>query len=323
MMLNRLTHGTLRLMALQFNLWPGLRKYMKGLDGWINFSVGFKSQTIAQAIIFKNGRVGVINHIPRDIDVTLRFQDDDALREMAFNTPNEMLNLILKNRMVLDGNLACLQVFNYYISLLMGPVHQNMLSRSHKKDVQTRKNDFGNCRPGLSTILSDRKLYRMKGERFADKGVKYLDDPYLPDFGLDDFPRLKRFFDFHFDTLPEICAERPLLLTQWFRKNGFEADTHGVPWFPEMRQALAFKHLMENKEPVIRKDDLLAGTTSSKTVGVTVFPDGQGTMIWGELNSLEKRELIPLTCSKKTATSLHHEVLPFWIHRNFREYVRR
>ncbi|MCP4720135.1 MAG: formate acetyltransferase, partial [Desulfobacteraceae bacterium] len=46
-------------------------------------------------------------------------------------------------------------------------------------------------------------------------------------------------------------------------------------------------------------------------------------MIWGELNSLEKRELIPLTCSKKTATSLHHEVLPFWIHRNFREYVRR
>ena len=130
----------------------------------------------------------------------------------------------------------------------------------------------------------------MKGEAYADKGVKYLDDPYLSDFGPEDFPRLKRFFDFHFDTLPEICAERPKLMTQWFRENGFETDTKGEPWFPEMRQALAFKHLMANKKPIIRKDDLLAGTTSSKLVGVTVFPDGQGTMIWGELNSLEKRQ---------------------------------
>ncbi len=321
-MLNTLTHCTLGLMALQFNLWPGLRKYMKGQDGWINFSVGFKSRTIDQAIVFENGRVRVHGYIPEDIDVTLKFQDDAALREMALNTPNEMLNLILKNRMILDGNLACLQIFNFYISLLMGPVHQKMLTLSHKRDVKARQTDFGSCPPGLSTILSDRKHYRMKGDAFADKGVKFLDNPYLSKFGLNDFPRLVNFLNFHFDTRPEICAERPQLMTQWFRKNGFETDIHGLPWVPEMRQALAFNHLMVNKKPVIRKDDLLAGTTCSKTVGVTVFPDGQGTMIWGELNSLDKRELIPFTCSQKTAKALHHDILPFWRHRNFREYVR-
>ncbi|MBT3807548.1 MAG: formate acetyltransferase, partial [Desulfobacula sp.] len=321
-MLNQMTHGTLWLMALQFNQLPSLKKYLKSRDGWINFSVGFKSQTIEQAIIFKNGRVKVSKCIPEDIDVTLVFQDDTALKEMALNTPNEMLNLILKNRMVLDGNLACLQAFNFYISLLMGKVHQKMLARSHKKDVKDRKNNYGLCRPGLSKTLSDRKSYRMKGKANVDKGVKYLDDPFLPDFKIKDFPRLADFYNFHFDTLPEICAERPELMTQWFRTNGFEKDVNGVQWFPEMRQALAFKHLMENKKPFIRKHDLLAGTTSSKMVGVTVFPDGQGTMIWGELNSLEKRELIPFTCSKKTAKTLHYDVLPFWMRRNFREYVR-
>jgi hypothetical protein len=113
-MLNQITHGTLWFMALQFNLRPSLRRYMKSRDGWIKFSVGFKSQTIEQAIIFKNGRVGVSKRIPVDIDVTMVFQDDDALKEMALNTPNEMLNLILKNRMVLDWNLASLQVFNCF-----------------------------------------------------------------------------------------------------------------------------------------------------------------------------------------------------------------
>lgn len=63
-MLNQVTLGTLWLMALQFNLWPSLRRYMKSRDGWINFSVGFKSQTIEQAIIFRNDRVRVSKRIP-------------------------------------------------------------------------------------------------------------------------------------------------------------------------------------------------------------------------------------------------------------------
>ncbi|MFH2067184.1 MAG: pyruvate formate lyase family protein [Pseudomonadota bacterium] len=289
-LLNRITHIALRMMAIQFNLRPSLKKYMKGKDGWINFSVGFRSaaRNVEQAIIFHDGRVRVQGSIPENVDVTMIFQDGDALKEMAFSTPNEMLKL----------------------------------KRSHRNDIRQRKITYGGCNPGLSKTLTSRKHYRMRGKAGADPNVLFLSDPYLSEYSMEDFPRLKKFFDFHFDARPEICAERPRILTDWYRENGFECNRQGDPWFPETRQGLAFQHLMKHKKPVIRKDDLLAGTTTAKEAGVTIFPDGQGNMIWGELNSLEQRILIPFSCSRETAETLHHDVLPFWMHRNFKEYVR-
>ena len=322
-MINTLTKTTLWMMALQFNLRPDLRPYLKGKDGWINFSVGFKSKRIEQSIVFRDGRVRVRGVIPEDTDVTLIFRDERAIREMAVSTPNEMLNLILKNRMVLDGNLACLQIFNFFISLLMGRIHGKMQARFRRLETNRRKQVFDQCRPDLSASLHNRARVRMKGPAATDPGVLFLADPYLPELGIENFPRLKTFFDFHFDTRPEICPERPALMTQWFRENGFEKKKDNTPWAPELRQALAFKHLMELKKPVIRSNDLLAGTTSSKDVGVTVFPDGQGTMIWGELHSMGDRSLIPFTCTRETVRTLHHDVLPYWTGRSFREYVRR
>ncbi len=322
--LNRLTHLVLRMMALQFNLRPSLRKYLKGVDGWINFSVGFltESGTVEQAIVFKNGRVRVMAAIPGDVDVVLKFVDEGALKEMARSTPNEILNLILKNRMILEGNLSCLQLFNYYIALLMGKVHQKMLERVRRADAVDRRKLSPMKKTELSQVLVQRKKYRMKGAPGIDPGVKFLADPYLSDFSLDDFPRLNTFLDRHFTTLPEVCPERPKLMTDWYRKNGFEQDIKGETWFPELRQSLAFQHLLENKQPILWPDDLLAGTTTTKAIGATVFPDGQGTMFWAELNSSSARLLCPYRCDAEAARVLHHEVFPFWLHRTFREYVR-
>lgn len=324
-LLNRITHMVLRFMAAQFNLRPSLRKYMQSRDGWINVGIGFKSRTgsVEQAIIFKNGRVRVFGAIPDGVDVTLIFMDDHVLKEMARSTPNEILNLILKNKLVLDGNLAALQLFNYYIALIMGGIHQKMIDRSNREDRAARKRQYSQDNPELSRALENRKRYRMPGVAGADKGVKYLDDPYLAGYSIEDFPRLKKFLDIHFEKLPEVCAERPRLITEWHRQHGFENDNDGRPWAPEKRQSLAFRHLMTHKEPVIRQDDLIAGTTTAKEVGVTVFPDGQGTMFWAELNSVEKRVMIPYVCTKETARTLHHDVFPYWLHRNLREYVRR
>lgn len=323
-MLNRMTRIALQFMALQFNLRPALRRSMRSADGWINFSVGFRVENaaVAQTIVFNNGRARVVNHIPRDVDVTLWFADGGILKEMARSTPNEMLNLILKNRMVLDGNLTCLQVFNYFVSLLMGPVHRKMLARAHRSDIRSRKATYGDARETFSRELRARREYRMQGDAAADPGVKYLTDSYLSTYSLADFPRLKQFREIHFETLPEVCAERPRLMTAWYRQHGFETDMHGRPWFPELRQAMAFHHLMTHRRPIIRENDLLAGTTTTKTVGATVFPDGQGTMFWGELNASGHRVLCPYICDPDTAQVLHHEVFPFWMHRTFREYVR-
>ena len=99
-------------------------------------------------------------------------------------------------------------------------------------------------------------------------------------------------------------------------------DGSGKPWVPELRQAEAFKHLMENKKPIIRKDDLIAGTTTTKDIGVVIYPDAHGTMIWGELLTAQYRHLFPYDISDETVEVLHHQVFPFWTERNFREWVR-
>lgn len=323
--LNFLTGAILRLMAFQFNYRPALRKYLKGKDGWINFSVGIKTRTtsVEQAIIFHDGRVRVLRSIPAKVDVTLNLLNDDVLKEVATGTPNELLNLILKNKIILDGNLAVMQLFNFYLSLMLANINRKRLAKSNQEDLASRKRDYQVTTPNLPQALLERRKYRMQGERGADKGVRYLDDPYLPQYSLEDFPRLQEFLDHHFNTRPEICVERPKLMTEWFREHGFETDNEGNPWCPELRQALALNYLLEKRKPIIRQNDLLAGTTTANEVGVTLFPDGHATQIWGELHTLEDRILNPCVCSAESAKILHEEVFPFWVHRNFREYARR
>ena len=323
--LNFITHIVLRLMAFQFNVRPSLRRYLKGSEGWINFSVGIvtKTDSVKQAVEFKNGRVRVLKEIPHDVDVILNLADDSVLKEMATNTPNEMLNLILKNRIVLDGNLAVLQLFNFLLSLVLGKVHQKKQKRRDREELASRKREFRIDTSGLAEELRKRKQYRMRGIKGADRGVVHLDEPYLQQFCLDSFPRLKAFLDIHFGTMPEVCIERPKLMTDWYRENGFETDRNGEPWNPELRQAYALNHLLENRQPIIGKNDLLAGTTTTKEVGVTIFPDASATQIWGELHSMEKRMLNPCICSAESARVLHREIFPYWMHRNIREHTRR
>lgn len=323
--MNYVVNFLLQLMAAMYNYKPSLRKYLKGVDGWINFSVGFKTLTgsVEQAIFFENGKVKVFSKGSRGVDVTINFINEDIVVEMLKATPNETLNLILKNRMIIDGNLALLQLFNYYISILLGKKHQRMLNKAHKKKTKERKKEYSMNDPEISKELSKRQKNRLKADSKADRGVKFLDDPYLSEYEIDDFPRIKSFHDIHFNEKPLVCIERPKLLTDWYRKNGFEHDSEGKERNSHLRQAYAFKYLMENKKAVIRRDDLLAGTTTSKdTTGVIIYPDAHGTMIWGELGSLDKRMLNPYGISEQEMNILHHDVFPFWAKRNFREWVR-
>ncbi|MBA4367853.1 MAG: formate acetyltransferase, partial [Desulfobacterium sp.] len=236
-------------------------------------------------------------------------------------TPNETINLILKNKVILDGNMAYLGTFNYFVSLLMGKRHQKMLERANRQEVKSRKEEYGITNPEFSKELQKRKNIRLKADTI-DPGVKYLTDPYLSQYSLDSFPRIKMLYEKHLNSTPEISAERPVLLTQWYRKNGFEKDTNGDPWFPEMRQAYAFQYLMENKKPIIRPECLIAGTTCPEKVGVLIYPDTTGTVIWGELGSIDKRVLTPYIISDKTAQELH-DIFPFWAKRTTRAWIHK
>ncbi|MCP4115348.1 MAG: formate acetyltransferase [Desulfobacteraceae bacterium] len=320
--LNQAAHACLWMMAAQFNLRPSLKQQMKSRDGWTDFTIGLRtaSGSVAQAISFSNGKARVFNGIPEHTDAILHFVDDSALTEVVRITPNEMLNLVLKNKIILYGNMGYLQAFNYYVSLVMGPVHQLMLDRAGKRDRAARKKEFANPDPDLSAGLTQRKTRGLKAEN-KDPGVKFLNDPFLSQYSLEDFPRIKELHENHFKATPEISSERPGLLTDWYRKNGFETDDKGRPWFPELRQAHAFKHLMENKKPAIRSNNLVAGTCTPERHGVLIYPDTTGTMIWGELGSIEKRLLTPCRISPKTAAELH-DLFPFWAKRTTREWIR-
>lgn len=320
--LNKLTHAALWSMAIQFNTRPSLKTSMKTPDGWNNFTIGLEtaSGSVRQSIRFLNGKVSVLSNIPADTDAVMHFVDESVLKSIATITPNEMLNLVLKNKIILYGNMAYLQAFSYYISLIMGGIHQKMLDRKRKRDASERKKEFCQNNQKLPEALSERKNYRMKGEN-TDPGVHFLDDPYLPEYSIEDFPRIKKQLEKHMAATPEISAERPRLLTEWYRKNGFEKDPSGKEMVPELRQAGAFRYLMAEKQPVIREDSLLAGTCTPEAEGVIVYPDTTGTMIWGELRSISKRVLVPCNISKQTASDLH-DIFPFWAKRTTREWIR-
>ncbi len=313
----------LRLMAASYNLRGSLNAYLKSDTGWINFSVGITtdSGSVVAGIIFRDGNVTVSDKIPPNADIVLHFNSDKSVKKLLSSTPTEQIFLIMKNQLKFDGNVAYLNLFFFLLSLLINKKQKKLMENERKMDQKNLLKGSPKARTDLSGELQARRAYRMKAESL-DPGVKYLKDPYLSSYSLNDFPRVKEFLDVHLTKKAEVCPELPKLVTDWHKAHGYEVDREGKPWNPILRKALAFKHLMENKKPIIHKNDLIAGTTSTKEIGVVVYPEGHGTMIWSELLTLPHRTLNPADLSEETLKVLHHEVFPYWAKRNFREWVR-
>ncbi|MBT3221480.1 MAG: hypothetical protein HN348_20555, partial [Proteobacteria bacterium] len=313
-------NALLRLMAWHFRLRPSLRRLLKSDEGWIDFSVGLTTEdgTIQAGLVFEKGRVRAQRKVPPGADVTMYFVDGTAMGDLLRATPNEALNLLLTSRARVVGNFTYLNLFNFLLSAQLNFLHRRMEQRRQKQENEERLRLAGENQATARPINRQRRL---KAEP-SDQGVKYLAEPYLSHLNLDNFPRLAAFRDIHFTKRPEVCPERAMLLTSWHQANGFEVDKGGKPWIPVLRQGKAFKHLMESRRPIIRHDDLVAGTTTSKEVGVIIYPDAQGTTLWGELRSMANRELNPFDITPETAKILHHQVFPYWTQRNFREWVR-
>ncbi|MCP4603527.1 MAG: formate acetyltransferase [Proteobacteria bacterium] len=315
---NTLTKLFLKFVALNFYVRPSLKKYLKWDDGWLNFTIGLRTEnySVEQAVQFENGKVRVLKTIPDNLDAQLIFVDENAVKEAATQPPNKLMATLLENRIVTRGNLGYLQLVNLYLSLLLKPIQIRKL----KKETKAEKRNYDTFKASRNSV--DSKVLNQLQADAIDPGVKFLTEPYLAQYGLNDFPRIKDFLAIHLSTRAAICHERPELLTQWYRENGFETDKDGTPWVPVLRQANAFKHLMENRKPIIRKNDLIAGTNTTKEIGVILYPDAQGTIIWAELMTAPHRPLNPYDVDPETIDVLHNKVFPFWLRRNFREWVR-
>ncbi len=320
---NYLIRTLLTVVAASFNLMPSLNRYLKTKEGWLDFTVGITTdnESVACAIAFANGRAKVLGEIPKQAEVVLIFKSDAAVKKLLGATPTDQIFMLLNSELRVRGHMGYMNAFFFLLSVLMNKKQIGQMKKERAVSKKELLKSEPEKRKDLSDELASRRRRRLKAQN-ADANVRYLDDPYLSSFSIEDFPRLKTFLDAHLSAIPEVCPELPSLVTRWHKQNGFETDKDGRPWQPALRKAHAYKYLMENRRPIIAENSLLAGTTTSRPVGCIVYPEGSGSLIWNELFTIPHRTHNPFTISEETRRLLHFEVFPYWNRRNFREWVR-
>lgn len=116
-------------------------------------------------------------------------------------------------------------------------------------------------------------------------------------------PRIDRLKEQLFAQMPELEADRAVLLTESYRQ------TEDLPMIT--RRARAFAHLMANIPIVIRDDELVVGANSIKSRSSQVYPEFSYQWVEDELDTMEHREADPFRISEETKTALR-QVFPYW-----------
>ena len=306
-----LLSAVLKGVGLRARLDPNFRRNLyqrngKGLEPW-NARIVFRTRDgrCVRHIVLQDGKARSGRGPIPDPDVTFVLRDMAAMKQMLVASPEESVEMLLRNQLGFDGNLAVVTRFSYILERL----------QSRKRPPTDPRHDF--------LYNSDLAAPRRPEKMTPCDEVRYLEDPAFSDWTLEDFPRLKTFLHDFFRTRPEVSTERPRILTDYYRRHGFETGPDGAALDPGLRQAAAFRHLLMHRKARIRKNDLIAGTTTDKDVGVLVYPDLGGVYIWPELYTMHVRRLNPYLISEEDRRILNEEVFPFWVGRNLRETARR
>lgn len=258
-------------------------------------------------VIFGDGHMRVRGGTAKRADTRLTFRDRAHMRR--FFSGEDTFGMLLDGGMQLDGNLSYLFKF------------------AHMSTDVTRGGRSVAARPAAGTggWPSDwRELVgpptgRPSRERPVDE-VLHLADPALSAVSLDDLPRVKRLLWAARTTRPAMCSERARLLTEFVVRHRAGPDAGDEP---VLRQAKALHAILTRRRATIHDDDLIAGTTTSKRIGIIVFPELGGIGMWPELLTMAGRELNPYDISDEDIAILDREVFPFWMDDNVRDWTKR
>lgn len=323
--INEQVSGFLDFVAQEFNTKPELQEEFKSTQGWINARIGLKSDDglLEQAIIIQDGVIRVADRIPNAANLTIIFTKGTDVVEQLQASPDEAYMMILNGRVRTEGNTSYMGFWDYLVNLLLAEDQQKAVDAQIEEHHQANLHLAEKVSTHGRMDRKQRKDIRLKGRR-VDPGVKHLDDPYLSKYSLDDFPRLAQFRETRLKSRPEVCAEYGKLLTDFFVKHGYEKKANGQPWEPNMRCAKSFKYIMEHRKPIIRENDLIAGSyTSNPVYGMVAQPNILGApYFWGELRSCQNRELEPYIITEETIQTLHKHVYPYWKDRNMLQWWR-
>jgi len=188
-----------------------------GREPW-NAKVVFKTKDgrHARHVIIKDGRVKSGKGAIADPDVSFILKDLSCMKKMLVSSPEDAMGMLLQNELTFEGNMAVVTRFSYVLNRLTG---------KGKPELNPKHDWLYN-----SELEAAGKPLPM--ERCDE--VKYLDDPAFSKWDIDDFPRLKGFLKDFFGTRPTISTERPMLLTEHFKKHGFEKTPDGEDRDPEL-----------------------------------------------------------------------------------------
>ncbi len=147
-------------------------------------------------------------------------------------------------------------------------------------------------------------------------------------------PRVRALKDVYFRAMPEICLERPRLVTRFSQDHGFfRQDKISV-----LDKAKMYRWVLERRLPVIRHvqafekgmrpfefedRNLFAGSTTTRFKGVPIYPEYIALMLWPELWTISERESNPFHLLNGEADELNKEIFPAWIDSNIIELVRK
>ena len=115
--------------------------------------------------------------------------------------------------------------------------------------------------------------------------------------------RITRLVENLYKKMPEIEADRAVLLTESYRQ------TEGEPII--MRRAKAFAHILENIPITIRDEELIVGSATQAPRGCQTFPEYSFEWLEAEFDTVEKRSADPFYISEKTKETLR-EVHRYW-----------
>jgi formate C-acetyltransferase len=115
--------------------------------------------------------------------------------------------------------------------------------------------------------------------------------------------RIGRLVENLYKKMPEIEADRAVLLTQSYRQ------TEGEPII--LRRAKAFAHILENIPITIRDEELIVGSATQAPRGCQTFPEYSFEWLEAEFDTVETRAADPFYISEQTKAALR-EVHEYW-----------
>jgi formate C-acetyltransferase len=149
-------------------------------------------------------------------------------------------------------------------------------------------------------------------------------------------PPLEALREAYFQAVPEICSERPVLVTKFSR----EAGLFGRERITALEKGQLYRKVLENRLAVVWHttahklnaegmeefsfDDSspFAGSTTSKFKGVPMYPEFMAASMWPELWTMSHRKSNPYYISSEDVRRLNFDVFPYWMNDNIVEVAR-